>query len=79
MRFQPIFDIWGIPGPMRRHIQPGQMVYAGSPDHRGRFMGSTGQTDVVAWVKNARAHRRQPDGVNGYNRTLRNYAKGLGA
>lgn len=73
-RYYPAFDIWQIPPYMRGNIQPGQWVYAGDRSNMGRFLGSNGRTDVVAWHGNMRAHKGR---INSYLRSLRDYALSL--
>jgi hypothetical protein len=73
-RFQPAFNIWDIPESERSAIQPGQWVYAGDPANLGRFYGATSAQTVVAWLGNARSHKRAPRGVPGYFQTIRRYA-----
>lgn len=74
-RFVSPFDIWQVPDYIRPHIQPGQWVYAGDRTNVGMFLGATARTAVVAWRRNINAHADR----NGYLRTLRQYAKGIGA
>lgn len=76
-RFLPAFDIHSLDQDARQRLQPGQWVYASDPANLGRFYGSNARIDVVAWLGNARAHRRQPGGMPGYFATIRGYAKGL--
>jgi hypothetical protein len=73
MKYQSIFDIWAVPVDLLKHVQAGQMVYAGTKSNRGRFLGvrKSGSV-VVAWQGNVKSHS---DKV-GYIKTLRNYAKG---
>ena len=77
MRFQPMFNIWEVPQPLRRHIQPGQHVFAGDRASRGVFLGANGTTTVVAWQGNAKAHKRSTGGIRGYYKSLREYARSL--
>lgn len=73
MKYQPMFDIWGIPEGLLPKIQPGQMVYAGAKDNRGRFLGvKKSGTVVVAWMGNVARQASK----RGYLRTLRDYALG---
>lgn len=73
MKFQRSFDIWAVPTPLYKHLQPGQWVYAGDRSNKGIYLGVTGQGTVVcAWYQNAKAHGR--GGFKGYIRSLRNYA-----
>jgi hypothetical protein len=69
MRYTTAFDIWQIPADLRRYIQPGQWVYAGSRDTKGRYLGQTaGGVDVCAWLDSSRLHRRKV-------KVLRTFAK----
>lgn len=74
MKYQSIFDIWVVPVDLLKHVQAGQMVYAGDKSNKGRFFGvrKSGSV-VVAWQGNVQSHS---DKV-GYIKTLRNYAKGI--
>jgi hypothetical protein len=73
MKYQSIFNVWDIPADLLKHVQAGQMVYAGDKSNKGRFLGvrKSGSV-VVAWQGNVQSHS---DKV-GYIKTLRNYAKG---
>lgn len=72
MKFTSAFDIWAIPTPLLKHLQPGQWVYAGNKGDKGRFLGvKASGTVVVAWQGNT---QRQADKA-GYIKTLRSYAK----
>jgi hypothetical protein len=74
MKYQSIFDIWSVHVDLLKHVQAGQMVYAGDKSNKGRFLGvrkSSGSI-VVAWQGNVQNHSDKL----GYIRTLRNYAKG---
>lgn len=74
MKYLPAFDIWATPAELLKHVQPGQWIYAGSKDHRGRFLGvKRSGTIVVAWSENA----KRSGGIRGYYRALRHYAKGI--
>jgi len=74
MKYQSIFDIWAVPVDLLKHVQAGQMVYAGDRSNRGRFLGvRKSGIIVVAWQGNVQSHS---DKV-GYIKTLRNYAKGV--
>lgn len=74
MKYQSIFDIWAVPVDLLKHVQAGQMVYAGDKANRGRFLGvRKSGSIVVAWQGNIQSHS---DKV-GYIKTLRNYAKGI--
>lgn len=74
MKYQSIFDIWAVPVDLLKHVQAGQMVYAGDRSNRGRFLGvRKSGVIVVAWQGNVQSHS---DKV-GYIKTLRNYAKGV--
>ena len=71
MKYQPSFNIWTIPHPLLRYVQPGQHVYAGDTSTRGVFLGvKRSGTVVVAWEGNAKGRRRE------YISTLRQYALG---
>jgi hypothetical protein len=78
-RFTKAVDIWATPV---EQLQPGQWVFAGTDEGagsptRGRFLGvKPSGSIVVAWMGNARSHRRSPEGIKGYLASLRNYAKG---
>jgi hypothetical protein len=73
MKYQSIFDIWAVPADLLKHVQAGQMVYAGNKANRGRFLGvRRSGSIVVAWQGNVQNHTDKL----GYIRTLRNYAKG---
>jgi hypothetical protein len=73
MKYQSIFDIWAVPVDLLKHVQAGQMVYAGDRSNRGRFLGvRRSGSVVVAWQGNVQRHTDKL----GYIRTLRNYAKG---
>lgn len=73
MKYQSMFNVWDIPADLLKHVQAGQMVYAGDRSNRGRFLGVRGSgTIVVAWQRNVEA---QSDRL-GYLKTLRDYAKG---
>lgn len=74
MKYQSIFDIWAVPVDLLKHVQAGQMVYAGTKANKGRFLGvrkSSGIV-VVAWQGNIQNHSNKL----GYIKTLRQYAKG---
>jgi hypothetical protein len=74
MKYQSIFDIWAVPVDLLKHVQAGQMVYAGDKSNKGRFLGVRKSSGiiVVAWQGNVQSHTDKL----GYIRTLRNYAKG---
>jgi hypothetical protein len=73
MKYQSIFDIWAVPADLLKHVQAGQMVYAGNKANRGRFLGvRRSGSIVVAWQGNVQSHSDKL----GYIKTLRNYAKG---
>jgi hypothetical protein len=73
MKYQSIFNVWDIPADLLKHVQAGQMVYAGNKANRGRFLGvRRSGSIVVAWQGNIQNHSDKL----GYIRTLRNYAKG---
>jgi hypothetical protein len=73
MKYQSIFDIWAVPVDLLKHVQAGQMVYAGDKSNKGRFLGvrKSGPV-VVAWQGNIQSHSDKL----GYIKSLRNYAKG---
>lgn len=73
MKYQSIFDIWSVPVDLLKHVQAGQMVYAGNKANRGRFLGvRRSGSIVVAWQGNVQSHTDKM----GYIKSLRNYAKG---
>ena len=73
MKFTQAFDIWAVPHGLYKHIQPGQWVYAGSPDNKGIFLGvRPSGTVVCAWYQNAKAHGCGQ--FSSYVKTLRKYA-----
>jgi hypothetical protein len=73
MKYQSIFDIWAVPVDLLKHVQAGQMVYAGDKSNRGRFLGvRKSGSIVVAWQGNVQNHSDKL----GYIKSLRNYAKG---
>ena len=73
MKYQSIFDIWAVPTDLLKHVQAGQMVYAGDKANRGRFLGvRKSGSIVVAWQGNVQNHSDKL----GYIKSLRNYAKG---
>lgn len=73
MKYQAIFDIWAVPVDLLKHVQAGQMVYAGTKDNKGRFLGvRKSGSIVVAWQGNVQNHSDKL----GYIKSLRNYAKG---
>ena len=73
MRYIPRFNLWNIPHELLKHVQPGQHVYAGTPDNKGVFLGVKKRSGivVVAWAGNMKGRD-----VADYLKTLRNYAKG---
>ena len=73
MQYRKAFDIWQLDELRMKLIQPGQWVYAGTPDNKGQFWGirSTG-TVVVAWLNNAKRQKSS----RAYNQALLNYARG---
>jgi len=73
MKYQPAFNVWAMPAPFYKHIQPGQWVYAGDKSNKGIFLGvRKSGTVVVAWYMNAKSHKSFRD----YVKTLHNYASG---
>jgi hypothetical protein len=72
MKYSQSFDIWSVPVNLLKYAQPGQWVYAGTKDNKGRFLGvKKSGTIVVAWSGNIKG---QSDKA-GYIKTLRSYAK----
>lgn len=72
MKYQKAFDIWAMPVPFYKFIQPGQWVYAGDGEHKGRFYGvKKSGIVVVAWLGNARKHPKPSE----YFKTIQNFAK----
>lgn len=73
MKFTQPFDIWQVPVELLAKTQPGQWIYAGDPDHAGRFLGVNRAGVVcVAWKQNARNFGN----VREYNSRLRRFARG---
>lgn len=73
MKYQSMFNVWDIPVDLLKHVQAGQMVYAGNKSNRGRFLGvRRSGSVVVAWQGNVQTHSDKL----GYIKSLRNYAKG---
>ena len=73
MRYLPAFDIWQVPTELLPYVQPGQWVYAGDKEHRGRFFGVKKSGNVVvAWRNNALNSKAPKE----YYRFMRRYAKG---
>lgn len=73
MKYQSMFDIWAVPTDLLKHVQAGQMVYAGNKSSKGRFLGvRKSGSIVVAWQDNVQSHSDKL----GYIKSLRNYAKG---
>lgn len=74
MKYLPAFDIWSTPAELLKHVQPGQWVYAGNKEDKGRFYGiKPSGSIVVAWQGNA----KRSGNLKGYYRALRDYAKGI--
>lgn len=74
MRYVQAFDIWSVPKELLVHVQPGQWVFAGERDNRGRFWGvKPSGVVVVAWLENARRSGDYED----YMRCLRDYARDM--
>ena len=72
MRYTKPFDISKTPESTLRGVQPGQWVFSGSPDVRGRFWGVKPSGSVaVAWLS---ASRRL--GYQKTNRLMREWALG---
>jgi len=76
-RFRPALDIHAIPQEERPRLQIGQWVYATDSSVKGRWYGSNGRVDVVAWLGNARAWKARKGGVRGYFAAIRDYGRGL--
>lgn len=73
MKFTSSFDIWSVPVDLLKHAQPGQWVYAGNKDNKGRFLGvKASGSVVVAWHGNTKSRTDKA----GYIKALRAYAKG---
>jgi len=74
MKYSKAFDIWQVSENALAQVQPGQWVYAGTPENKGIFLGVKPSGSIVcAWHnigKNCKL------GFYGYIRTLRNYALG---
>ena len=69
MKYEKAFNIWQVPSYLRKHIHPGQWIYAGVKDNRGQYLGQTKSgVDIVVW-KSKLDKRKQ----------LREYAKKHGA
>ena len=50
MKFITSFNIWEMPVELLKHVQPGQWVYAGDKNTKGRFLGvKKSGSVVVAW------------------------------
>ncbi len=47
MKYQSIFDIWAVPADLLKHVQAGQMVYAGDKSNKGRFLGVRKSGSIV--------------------------------
>lgn len=76
MRFQAPVNVWQASPAQLATLQPGQWVYAGEPDAKGRFLGvKPSGTIVVAWLGNERNQGGRKARMD-YVRTLRDYAKG---
>ncbi len=75
MQFQKAIDIWALPQPLVKHLQPGQWVKAGPQGPSGRFYGVRPRSGVVvvAWKGNAKASKD----YFGYCKGLRQYANPL--
>lgn len=64
-------NVWNLNSEERKALQPGQWVYAGTPDSKGIWCGQKSNgVDVVAWYENA---KRQKD-FNEYVNKLMAYA-----
>ena len=71
MRYVKAVNIWALSEAEIRLLQPGQWVYAGTPDNKGQFWGvRTHGTVVVAWYQNAKRHRD----YHAYMKAVRDYA-----
>lgn len=55
-------NIWNLDTEQRRKLQIGQWVRAGYDGPIGRFYGE-GAVTVVAWLGNARGHRKEKGGM----------------
>lgn len=76
MRYQSPVNVWQASPEALAKLQPGQWVYAGEPDSKGRFLGvKPSGSVVVAWLGNERNHGDRA-GRLAYVRALRRYAKG---
>lgn len=76
-KFRPAVDVWALSQKERQRLQVGQWVYAGDPSNKGRWYGSNGRVDVVAWLGNARSWKARKGGVRGYFAAIRDYGRGL--
>lgn len=77
MRFQKAVNVWDMTSEQIQALQPGQWVYAGNPQDKGRFLGvKRSGSVVVAWLGNERSQGDRAKRVE-YIRTLRQYAKGV--
>lgn len=73
MKYTKAFDIWRLTPVEIRRLQPGQWVFAGERDSRGRYLGiKPSGSVVVGWLGNARNHSPR----KAYYRALRDYALG---
>jgi hypothetical protein len=73
MRYITAPDIWQMNDQQIAAMQPGQWVFAGEPNNRGIYLGTTSRgTVVVAWTGNIANHGRNR---LAYIRSLRQYAK----
>lgn len=74
MRYVKSMDIWALKESQIRALPIGQWVYAGTPDAKGKYLGTKPSgTVVVAWLGNVREHKGT--GTR-YMQTLRHYALG---
>ena len=75
-RFVRTLDVWQLDASQRAKLQPGQWVTAGPNGPKGRFLGEAPRSTVCAWLGNARG---AAGGPAAYFRTIRSYARSLGA
>lgn len=70
MKYTKALDIWALTPSKISQLQPGQWVYAGEPNNKGRYFGTKESGSVVvAWHGNTRKGARRA-----YYRALRDYA-----
>lgn len=73
MRYAPAIDIFTLTDAERERLPIGQWVTAGPDGPKGRFLGHGRNTQVVAWLGNAKGS----GDYRGYMTTLRTYALSL--